>query len=123
MKQSFILMLIMAVLGLAICFAMANMPQLNPFADCADGVYIGEAEGYRKHLKAQVTISNGYITDIQIIEHYEKGAEHFKQPMEQIPLDIIAAQSVYVEAVAGATRTSKGIMDAVNAAIMQAEKH
>jgi len=87
--------------------------QKPPYLDYEDGVYIGEAQGIRKHLKVQVTIEGGYITNVEVIEHYEKGAEYYTVPIMQIPVEIIKAQSPYVDAVSGSTLTSEGIMDAV----------
>lgn len=92
-----------------------------PYGDYADGTYIGEASGYRKHLKVQVTLEGGYITAVDVIEHYEKGAEHYQDAMEQVPAAIVKTQTIGVDAVSGATLTSKGIMDAVRAALEQAK--
>ncbi|MGI6343550.1 MAG: FMN-binding protein [Bacillota bacterium] len=92
-----------------------------PYAGYPDGTYIGEATGYRKHLKAQVTLKDGYITAVEIIEHYEKGADRYAEPMEKIPQAIIRKQSPDVDVVVGSTLTSNGIMDAVRAALEQAK--
>jgi uncharacterized protein with FMN-binding domain len=93
-----------------------------PFAGYADGTYIGEATGYRKHLKVQVTLEGGYITAVDVIEHYEKGADHYQDAMERVPAAIVETQAIDVDAVSGATLTSKGIMDAVRAALEQAKQ-
>jgi len=92
-----------------------------PYLDYEDGVYIGEAQGIRKHLNVQVTIEGGYITNVEVIEHYEKGAEYYTVSIMQVPEEIIKAQSPYVDAVSGSTLTSEGIMDAVADALNNAE--
>ncbi len=86
-----------------------------------DGVYIGEAQGIRKHLKVQVTLENGYITQLEVIEHYEKGAYYYETPIKEIPEEIIRTQSLQVDVVSGATLTSNGILDAVRDALEQAK--
>lgn len=93
-----------------------------PYTAYHDGVYVGEAKGYRKHLKARVTLENGYITGVEVVEHYEKGAEHFETPIALLPTAIIEAQCSDVDVISGATLTSNGIMDAVRAAIEQGKK-
>jgi uncharacterized protein with FMN-binding domain len=93
-----------------------------PFATYSDGVYIGEAQGYRKHLKVKVILSKGYITSVEVTEHYEKGEEHYKVPIVQIPAAIIKAQSPEVDVVSGSTLTSEGIKDAVRSALEQAKQ-
>jgi uncharacterized protein with FMN-binding domain len=68
----------------------------------------------------EVTISYDQITDIQIVSHNERNARYYAYPMQAIPQAIISSQSTDVDAVSGATRTSDGIMNAVDAALAQA---
>ena len=110
------------LLVIVLILVLAELTKEPPFAGFTDGTYIGEASGYRKDLKAKVTLEKGYITDIQIIEHYEKGAEHYEEPMAVLPAAIIKAQSPDVDGISGATLTSNGIKDAVRAALAQARK-
>jgi uncharacterized protein with FMN-binding domain len=93
-----------------------------PYTAYNDGVYVGEAKGYRKYLKARVTLENGYITGVEVVEHYEKGEEHFETPIALVPAAIVEAQSCDVDAISGATLTSNGIMDAVRSALEQGKK-
>ncbi|OQB24009.1 MAG: FMN-binding domain protein [Firmicutes bacterium ADurb.Bin182] len=111
-----------AVIITLAAFFIAGAFKKPPYAEYNDGVYIGEAKGYRKHLKAEVTLEKGYITNIQIIEHYEKGKEHYEAPISLLPPAIIKAQSPDVDAISGSTLTSNGIMDAVHDALEQAKK-
>jgi len=78
----------------------------------------GEGMGYNEDvpIRVQVTVVNDEITDIQILEHEE--TEGFYEPAyEQIPEAIIAAQSTDVDVVTDATKTSLGIMEAVEDAL------
>jgi len=81
-----------------------------------DGTYVGEAFGYSDTVRARVAIRDGRIADVQL-EHQEKadlGAE------EIIPQRVLAAQSVEVDGVTGATVTSGAIQSAIFKALKQA---
>ena len=107
-----------AALVLLFAFGVFEKPL---YEDYKDGTYVGEAQGYRKHLKVQVTLDGGYITGVEVVEHYEKGEEYYEAPIQQIPEAIIEKQSTDVDIVSGATLTSKGIIDAAKAALEQAQ--
>ncbi len=108
------------IVVLAIVFAV-HLLKTPPYADYKDGVYIGEAQGIRKHLKVQVALEGGYITQVEVVEHYEKGSDYYATPIIEIPAEIIRTQSPDVDAISGATLTSNGIMDAVRNALEQAK--
>ena len=82
-----------------------------------DGVYKGKAKDGPVRVLAEVTIKNQRITDINLLEHRTwKG-----RPAEQtIPIRIIDEQSTKVDAVSGATVSSRAIMNAVENAIQKA---
>lgn len=76
----------------------------------------GEGQGFKGPIKVEVTLVNGEIKAIEILEHEETPG--ISDPaFEQIPDAIIAAQSTEVDVVSGATYTSQGIMEAVANAI------
>jgi NosR/NirI family nitrous oxide reductase transcriptional regulator len=84
-----------------------------------DGVYEGEAKGFRPGLKVAVTIKSDKIVAIKIVSDHE--SRGFKEePMQKIPQVIIKSQSTKVDAVSGATFTSRGIMNAVDDALNKA---
>lgn len=85
-----------------------------------DGVYSGEATGFRPGLKVSVEIKHNKITNIKITEHNEENARFYAEPIEKIPQRIISSQSTDVDIVSGATYTSVGIMNAVNNALSKA---
>lgn len=94
--------------------------QKSTFKIYKDGTYTGEGFGYRPGLVVQITIKNDKITDIQIISHHETPS--FAQlPFEIIPKEIIESQSTNVDIISGATRTSYGIIMAVEDALSKAK--
>lgn len=93
-------------------------------SSCAGGAhagetYVGVGQGNNGEIKVQVTLENDGITAVDVLAHEETTG--LSDPaFEQIPVAIIAAGTTNVDAVAGATNTSKGIVEAVNDALAQA---
>ena len=77
------------------------------------GVYIGECNVNYIYAKEEVTIQNGVITSITILEHKnERG-----KPAEAVIDEIIAEQRIDVDAVSGATNSSTILKKAVENAL------
>lgn len=86
-----------------------------------DGEWVGTALGYNDDITVSVTIADGIITNISIIESFDD-EPYFDWAKEEIPQSIITSQSTNVDTVSGATFSSEGIIDAVNAALEKAQK-
>lgn len=98
----------------------ASTPKVTVNKIYKDGVYTGSARGYKPNLNVKVTIKNDKITNVQILSNNE--SDGFKEePMAIIPQEIIASQSTSVDAISGATFTSRGIMNAVANALSSAK--
>lgn len=85
-----------------------------------DGTYTGKAKGYdeSKDITVQVTVKSGRITNVKVLECCDDTPQN---ALTEIPTRIVAAQSAEkVDAVTGATFTSKGIMNAVKNALAAA---
>lgn len=85
-----------------------------------DGTYTGVGRGYRPNLQVSVTIKSSKITNIEVISNNET-PRFSRIPISQIPELIINSQSTNVDTVSGATRTSNGIIAAVEDALNQAQ--
>lgn len=83
-----------------------------------DGKYIDEAEGFGGKVKVQVTVSNGKIADIEILNHSD-GKEYMTKASALVG-KIIKNQDTNVDVVSGATYSSKGIINAVRNALNKA---
>ena len=83
-----------------------------------DGVYEGSYRHGPNSAKVRVIISQGKIVDIELIKHFAswKG----DKANEIIPQRIVAEQSTAVDAVSGATNSSRVIMNAVQKALEKA---
>ena len=85
------------------------------------GEYTGTGQGNNGEIKVKVTFSDTAIESVEVVEHSES-AGICEPAMEQIPQEIVDAQTYNVDAVSGATMSSKGIMAAVKDAMEQASK-
>ena len=87
-----------------------------------DGTYTGEGQGASGLIKVQVDVQKGKIADIKLVEHNETKTLIDGVNDNMIP-DIIEKQTAEgVDTVAGATNSSKGVLDAVNKALEGAVK-
>ena len=108
---------------------MGDMTYEDPSASAAadvdlsavkDGQYTGSAKGMESTIEVTVTVSGGKITDVAASGKETEGIG--SKALEQLPGKIAAAGTTEgVEAVSGASVTSKAIIDAVNAALASAK--
>ena len=82
-------------------------------SDIPDGVYVGEYDVDFIYAKVEVTVQNGEITNINILEHRnERG-----KTAEVITDSIVDEQKIDVDAISGATNSSTVIKKAVENAL------
>ncbi|MDD6187596.1 MAG: FMN-binding protein [Oscillospiraceae bacterium] len=102
---------ILAVLGVLLSFAACS--KAEPVVETKTG----EADGYGGKITAVVTTTDGVITDLELTGEKETPAIG-GAALEPLKEAIVKAGKVEgVEAVAGATWTSNGVFNAVNAAL------
>lgn len=88
-----------------------------PFTGLKDGVYDGECDVRFIDAKVRVTVKDGRVADITILKHKNgHGA-----PAEAILGEIVQRQTLEVDAVSGATNSSRVLKKAVENALTQAE--
>ncbi|MHC4972069.1 MAG: FMN-binding protein [Planctomycetota bacterium] len=88
--------------------------------ELSDGVYEGEAKSFPNKAKVRVTVQRGRIHDVEILSHFASGIGH--KADDVIPQRIVEEQSTAVDAVTGATNSSRVIMNAVEAALKDARR-
>ena len=82
-------------------------------SDIPDGVYVGEYDVNFIYAEVEVTVQNGEITNINILEHrHERG-----KTAEVITDSIVDEQKIDVDAISGATNSSTVIKKAVENAL------
>lgn len=87
-------------------------------ANITDGIYEGEYSVTPVYVKVEVSVTEHKITSIKIIEH-ENG---LGGKAEKIVDDVIGRQSLEVDAVSGATVSSKCIIKAIENALQRGSK-
>ena len=83
-----------------------------------DGIYYGSGTGFNGEVQVEVVIADGKISNISVVSHNDDSS-FMSQAQGLIP-NIISFQSTNVDAVSGATYSSRGIIDSVRAALKQA---
>ncbi len=85
-----------------------------------DGSYEGTGKGFGGDIKVKVEVADGKVSNIEILEHGES-AGIADPAINDIPGEIVDAQSVNIDSKSGATYSSDGIkaavMDALSGAI------
>jgi uncharacterized protein with FMN-binding domain len=101
-----------------------NLP-LNAvdFSNLNDGTYIGEYEGgmYKWRVNSvQVTVTSGRVSAIEPLS----GVQDQGNGSTQMLYDrVIASQTLQVDTISGATLTSKAYLQAVENALLQAQRN
>lgn len=88
-------------------------------ADIQDGTYQAASWGNNGEITVETVISSGRIEQVNIVSQSETAGISVT-PLEKLPQDIVANQSVAVDAYSGATMTSRGILNAVTLCLEQA---
>lgn len=87
--------------------------------ETADNEFIGVGNGIGGAVKVKVTVQDGKMTQIEIVEQNETPGIGDKAVAE-LPKAILQAQSIAVDGISGATITSNAIKEAVADAMAQA---
>lgn len=89
-----------------------------------DGIYYGEASGYAmKKVKVNIEIKNNSITNIEVIDFggsEPQNGTDFEQSVHELKNQILESQSLDVDAISGATKSTTGLKKAINNALKKA---
>jgi uncharacterized protein with FMN-binding domain len=112
---------------IVVCLACAAMAALvvscvRPAASqWKDGAWQGKAEGVHGDIELTVTVEKGKIAKVEVTKQNE-AAGVSDIAFERVPKDIIKKQTTKVDAVSGASLSSKAIMAAAEDALSKAVK-
>lgn len=118
MKKSLIWVLILMMLTVGVLAGCSKTEETKSEAVFTAGTYEGEGQGHAGIIKVSVVVNETEIEKIDIVEFND--SEFAVDPANQLVERILEANSGQVDAIAGASITSKGVLDAVNAALAQA---
>lgn len=86
-----------------------------------DGTYEGEAQGFKAPIKVSVVVKGGKVSDVTVLENGDT-AELFGKASEAIIKEVKEENSAdALTTVSGATYSSKGLIDAIKAALEKAK--
>ena len=102
--------------------AKAALKAVVPSAASAlkDGVYTGTGAGYGGTIKVQMTVSNGKITKLEVLSHSESNG-YFNRAKKLLATVLDKQGTDGVDTISGATKSSNGLLTAINACISQAK--
>ena len=111
MKNFLIFTLITIVSGCALLAVQRGL-------DSEGEVYEGTAQGFRGPITVQVRLDNGSIAEIVIVDSME---DRFvgEIAMEELADLVIMYNSTDIDAISGATESSRGFLEAVENAILR----
>lgn len=84
----------------------------------SDGKYIGTYDADLISAKVSVTVKDHKIEEVDLLEHKNGRGK----PAEVIPDMVVKAQSLQVDAISGATNSSKTILKAIENALVSSQK-
>lgn len=86
-----------------------------------DGTYTGKAQGKEGEVEVSVKVNAGKITDLEVVKHEDTEAM-MQGVIDNIIPEIIEKQTVEgIDAVSGASMSSKGVLEASKQALAQAK--
>ena len=94
-------------------------PSAAPKTTLHDGVYTGVGEGYGGEIVLRLTVENGRVVSAEVTEAEDETPAYYNRAAALLPR-IIEQQSAELDAVSGATFSSRGILEAAQSALGQA---
>lgn len=84
-----------------------------------NGTYEGEGSGYGGPVRVLVTVEYDVLTDIQVISHDAEDPAYFEQAEKLVDM-VVSGQTTDVDVVAGASFSSRGILEGIENALDKA---
>lgn len=104
---------------------VVQQPAPKPAGQFRNGRYAGiSADAYYGYVQVQAVISNGKLTDIQMLDYPSDRGTSVRinsYALPQLISEAIQAQSARVAAVSGATDTSQAFIQSLSSALAQAK--
>ncbi len=123
--SGFVSLILVVALMFAVVFGVKNISTPSPAAGgpaiegAVDGTYTATTKGFGGDITADVTISGGAIANVQVTGPNETEGLG-SVAVEKLPAAILAAQSLNVDTVSGASVSSAAILAAVDDCLAQA---
>lgn len=115
----FLVLMVLGIVAVAVLFPGCHGLRYIREAEYTPGIYEGSGRGYRGPIHVQVQVSPAGIEDIVITGH-EESVYPGAAAMEELLDLVLETGSTDLDAVSGATFSSRGFLDAVEDAIVRA---
>lgn len=99
--------------------ALTTIAYTAPEGGYTDGIYTGSAQGFGGLITVEVLIVDGKIASVTVVSAAGETPSYLSRAMS-VTGSIVSAQSPNVDTISGATYSSKGIINAVKAALENA---
>lgn len=103
--------LLMSALVICTLLAASGCSKPNEPAGIKNGIYTETAKGNNGDVKVEVEVKDEKVVRVEVVEHSET-AGIADLPIQNIPAAIVDSQSLNIDTIAGATNTSKAILEA-----------
>ena len=108
------------LLTVCLVFALFACGQPAPAGGLQPGTYTGTGTGHGGPIEVELTVDKaGHISKLAVLSQNET-PDYASAALKQLPKDIAAKQSLGIDAVAGATLSSHGVLAAAADAVTQA---
>lgn len=97
-------------------FAMFENTTTESSITLVDGTFRGSANGFGGELEVEVVVENGQITTVTVLSHKDTPAIA-DSALETLVERVINANSIDIDTISGATRTSEGFINALSEAL------
>ncbi len=102
----------------ALAAALGSAPRLD-LSQVPDGTFTGRGDSFGGELEIEVTVADGQITDVTVLSHSDT-PDYANPAFEELAETVIDQQDIYVDAVSGATFSSRGWLQALEDALRRA---
>ncbi|MFA9422918.1 MAG: 4Fe-4S binding protein [Sedimentibacter sp.] len=96
----------------------SDLQLIGNIGNIQDGLYSGDGIGFGGNIEVEVKINKNEIREIKIINHRETSG-YYQEVFKELAKEIIETQGLNVDAVSGATASSRGFINAVKDAVSQ----
>ncbi len=119
-NSTYILICILILAGsyilLPLTASNSAVQAITSIDNISDGIYEGLGIGFGGMMNTEVIINNKRITNIRVLNHRETTG-YFEEAFRELSYEITETQNLNVDAISGATSTSRGFLNSVRDAI------
>ncbi|HOW23657.1 MAG TPA: 4Fe-4S binding protein [Sedimentibacter sp.] len=119
-KSAYISICILIIAGsyilLPLTASSSSIQAITSITDINDGTYEGYGLGFGGRINTEVTIKDNRITSIKILSHSETEG-YYEEVFRDLSYEITESQNLNLDAISGATSTSRGFLNSVRDAV------